>query len=385
MSYKIHKTANCYCKLYNPQTDVNNQIAGFSLMGTIIDAKTHTKKELLSDSWTYKYPSVPAKLAELYSEYNIIIFVNKSGLKTQEELNILINKVDKIIGIIGIPISYCLYNPYTPDHIGIWSNTSESFYCGNNAGRPAGWKYKQIGSEHIHINKLADKSKNDLFFAFNSKVRFILPEAIFCKLNVDSINKDPFEIIPRPCLDFDESIDKSHGMHAIATKIDEYMKTITVPIMILMIGLPASGKTKLTDYIKESGDKFESISKDEISNKRLYDIKLESMINKGKNIIVDNTNVKRVDRLFHSTIARKHGYKIIGITIDTLSDLINHLNIYRSYIGIKALIPKVVYNTMMKHLKTDGIDSTDFDIIISYINQINPDCKNFEEIHSLYC
>ncbi len=349
MSYKIQKTANCYCKLYNPQTDVNNQIAGFSLMGTIIDAKTHTKKELLSDGWTYKYPSVPTKLVELYSEYNIIIFVNKSGLKTQEELNILINKVDKIVEIIGIPISYCLYTPYTPDHIGIWSNTSESFYCGNNAGRPAGWKYKQIGSEHIHINKLADKSKNDLFFAFNSKVRFILPEAIFCKLNVDSINKDPFEIIPRPCLNFDESIDKLYGMHTIATKIDEYMKTITVPIMILMIGLPASGKTKLTDYIKESGDKFESISKDEISNKRLYDIKLESMINKGKNIIVDNTNVKRVDRLFHSTIARKHGYKIIGITIDTLSDLINHLNIYRSYIGIKALIPKVVYNTMMKH------------------------------------
>ncbi len=80
----------------------NEKIAGFSLMGTIIDAKTHTKKELLSDGWTFKYPSVPAKLAELYADrYNIILFANLAG--THEELNLLIAKLDKIIKTIGIP------------------------------------------------------------------------------------------------------------------------------------------------------------------------------------------------------------------------------------------------------------------------------------------
>lgn len=383
MSYKIHKTSDYYCKIYSVK---NDQIAGFNLMGTIIDAKTHTKKELLSDGWTFKYPSVPAKLVELHIDYNIVIFVDKSGLKTQEELNLLIIKLDKIIKTIGIPISYYIYTPYTPSIIFTVADKLKSFYCGNNAGRPESWKYKQIGSEHIHINKLADKSKKDLYFAFNSKVRFILPEAIFCKLDINSINKDIFETITRSYLSFDESIDKVRGMDAIVKSINTIN---TSPLMIMMIGLPASGKTELTNYIisryYETRDDtvIKSISKDKISNKRLYNLKLESLLNKNNHIIVDNTNVKRSDRLFHINAAKQHGYKIIGITIDTHPDLINHLNVFRAYTGKKSLIPKVVYYTMMIHLKTDGIDSTDFDIILSYVNQINPD--KCSEIYDLYC
>ena len=383
MSYKIHKTSDYYCKIYNVK---NDKIAGFNLMGTIIDAKTHTKKELLSDGWTFKYPSVPAKLVELHTDYNIVIFVDKSGLKTQEELDLLIIKLDKIIKTIGIPISYYIYTPYTPSIIFTVADKLKSFYCGNNAGRPESWKYKQIGSEHIYINKLADKSKKDLYFAFNSKVRFILPEAIFCKLDINSINKDIFETITRSYLSFDESIDKVRGMDAIVKSINTIN---TSPLMIMMIGLPASGKTELTNYIisrySETRDDtvIKSISKDKISNKRLYNLKLESLLNKNNHIIVDNTNVKRSDRLFHINAAKQHGYKIIGITIDTHPDLINHLNVFRAYTGKKSLIPKVVYYTMMIHLKTDGIDSTDFDLILSYVNQINPD--KCSEIYDLYC
>ena len=383
MSYKIHKTSDYYCKIYSVK---NDKIAGFNLMGTIIDAKTHTKKELLSDGWTFKYPSVPAKLVELHTDYNIVIFVDKSGLKTQEELDLLITKLDKIIKTIGIPISYYIYTPYTPSIIFTVADKLKSFYCGNNAGRPESWKYKQIGSEHIYINKLADKSKKDLYFAFNSKVRFILPEAIFCKLDINSINKDIFETITRSYLSFDESIDKVRGMDAIVKSINTIN---TSPLMIMMIGLPASGKTELTNYIisrySETRDDtvIKSISKDKISNKRLYNLKLESLLNKNNHIIVDNTNVKRSDRLFHINAAKQHGYKIIGITIDTHPDLINHLNVFRAYTGKKSLIPKVVYYTMMIHLKTDGIDSTDFDLILSYVNQINPD--KCSEIYDLYC
>ena len=383
MSYKIHKTSDYYCKIYSVK---NDKIAGFNLMGTIIDAKTHTKKELLSDGWTFKYPSVPAKLVELHTDYNIVIFVDKSGLKTQEELDLLITKLDKIIKTIGIPISYYIYTPYTPSIIFTVADKLKSFYCGNNAGRPESWKYKQIGSEHIYINKLADKSKKDLYFAFNSKVRFILPEAIFCKLDINSINKDIFETITRSYLSFDESIDKVRGMDAIVKSINTIN---TSPLMIMMIGLPASGKTELTNYIisrySETRDDtvIKSISKDKISNKRLYNLKLDSLLNKNNHIIVDNTNVKRSDRLFHINAAKQHGYKIIGITIDTHPDLINHLNVFRAYTGKKSLIPKVVYYTMMIHLKTDGIDSTDFDLILSYVNQINPD--KCSEIYDLYC
>ena len=51
MAFKIIHTQQYYCKLYE---STNNHIAGFNLAGTIIDAKTNTKKEILSDAWVFK-------------------------------------------------------------------------------------------------------------------------------------------------------------------------------------------------------------------------------------------------------------------------------------------------------------------------------------------
>lgn len=401
MAYKILHTSQYYCKIYE---FIGDQIGAFNLIGTIIDAKTNTKKEILSDTWVFKYPSVPSKLNSLYTNdsYNIVIFTEINLSDKSEELDIFIAKLDKIVETIGIPISYCISlsssSKYIKPFIGLYSIIIDqnmldgldlsdlSFYCGNNTGRPVNWKYKRIGSEHIHINKLCDKSKTDLYFAFNCRIQFMIPEVLFCNLDINSINRNLFELIQRPYLNFDESINTIHGMEYIAKSINTYIETVKSPIMILFIGLPASGKTTLTNYILNntiiSSESW--LSKDKISNKRLYNLKLETLLEKGNHIIVDNTNIKYDDRLFHISDARKYGYKIIGITIDTHADLINHLNMFRVSTGEKSLIPKVVYNTMLKHLKTNGINSTEFDLLLNYINQINPICDNYKEIYDLY-
>ena len=95
MAFKIIHTQQYYYKLYE---FINNHIAGFNLAGTIIDAKTNTKKEILSDAWVFKYPSIPAKLASLADSYNIVIFTEIS-LSNSDELNLLIAKLDKDVFI----------------------------------------------------------------------------------------------------------------------------------------------------------------------------------------------------------------------------------------------------------------------------------------------
>jgi predicted kinase len=314
--------------------------------------------------------------------------------------------MDKIVEAIGIPISYCislsssskwskplpgLYNIIN-DQMGpvILESSSDividkSFYCGNNVGRPKFWKYKQIGSEYIYINKLPDKSKSDLYFAHNCKLQFMIPELVFCNLDIKSIHNSIFELPLRTYLIMDDDLNESHGLKSIADKITQYIQVCENPVMVILIGLPASGKTTLTNYLLGHTEIKSEISKDKISGKRLYNLKLDTILDTQQHIVVDNTNTKQTDRLFHITLARKYGYKIIGITIDTNPELIDHLNIYRVSIGEASLIPKVVYNTMMKHLKTEGINSTEFDLMLNYINQINPDCEHFGRIYDLYC
>jgi DNA 3'-phosphatase len=405
MSCKIIHTDYYYCKL---QEFIGTKIGGFNLAGTIIDAKTNTKKEMLSDAWVFKYPSVPIKLKSLHTNnmYNIVIFTEINLSKSADELDLFIAKMDKIVKSIGIPISYCISlsssSKWSKPLPGLYSIVNEhmgpiileasaiekSFYCGNNIGRPKMWKYKQIGSEHIYINKLPDKSKIDLYFAHNCKLSFMIPETLFCNLDIKSCQNNGssiFQIPIRSYLIMDADLNESYGLESMATKINQYIQICGNPVMVILIGLPASGKTTLTNYLLEHTDIKSEISKDKISGKRLYNLKLDTLLDKNQHIIIDNTNTKQSDRLFHINLARKCGYKIIGITIDTNPELIDHLNMYRVSIGEKSLIPKVVYNIMMKHLKTEGINSTEFDLVLNYINQISQDCENFDKIYDLYC
>ena len=93
----------------------------------------------------------------------------------------LIQKFEAIQKEIQIPISFLAATDkndsfrkpsvglmsYIERHQGYEFNKSESFYCGDAAGRPASAKAKK------------DHSADDLKFASNIKVKFHTPESLF--------------------------------------------------------------------------------------------------------------------------------------------------------------------------------------------------------------
>ena len=132
-----------------------------------------------------------------------------------------------------------------------------------------------------------------------------------------NINKEEVSKISQRCLEFN-SLDR-----------DTIEYNDSKPEMIILIGLPRSGKSlfKIKNYAN-----YISISRDDIREREfdfkgnmdneklvttLFNQELTESLNKGVNIIIDNTNIQRKYRRQFIQQARAHGYNIKAIVIDT--------------------------------------------------------------------
>lgn len=77
--------------------------------------------------------------------------------------------------------------------------------------------------------------------------------------------------------------------------------------LILMVGLPGSGKTTVS--LNEFPD-FVRISQDELGSKQKCLEKFIELLNAGKDIIIDRTNINKKQRADFITIAQNYNYNI---------------------------------------------------------------------------
>lgn len=84
----------------------------------------------------------------------------------------------------------------------------------------------------------------------------------------------------------------------------------TQKIMILFIGIQASGKTSF--YRKYFADKYEHISLDVLNTRNKERLAIKQCIGQGKSFVVDNTNPQKTDREKYIVAAKGQGYQVIG-------------------------------------------------------------------------
>lgn len=123
----------------------------------------------------------------------------------------------------------------------------------------------------------------------------------------DHINKQWFDDVNKLCAPKNNALDQ------------------LVPTMIIMIGLPKTGKS----FFVNKYDEFETISRDVIREElggtknyfkeedrvtEIFTEKLTGALKQKKNIIIDNTNLKKGYRDNFAAQGRKHSYNIIFIT-----------------------------------------------------------------------
>ena len=391
----------------------NIKIASFDLDSTIIKTKSGKIMPESRDDWTWfaNITNIRQIMHKLVSKgYSIVVISNQKNLEnrlTISEFQIKINDINNELGIdLHISWMFALEKDYfrkpmtgmfdyyveiIKTYFNIFDinpkiNLSESFYCGDAAGRI----YPSIKK-----SKKKDHSCVDMFFANNNNIRFTTPEQLFlfdmtnyniCSpyndINLTKIfkfSKSDSEQNLSDASNSDEitTFDCQNTFELICNKIN--MIKQTNKICILMVGCPGSGKSTLKKRILTKYPTMFNYSPDEkISMKTLTKHICTH------DIIIDQTNpsFKSRSKIYNLLVSpAKHIYHflIIHFNIDKL--LCKHLNWTRYAKSVKnkcqkinTPIPDVVYNTYFKTFEDPNMDSSklsdDYKINVININNI---------------
>jgi bifunctional polynucleotide phosphatase/kinase len=323
----------------DPTEDDQITIAGFDMDQTLITTKSGKKFPVDENDWKWNYPCVKDTL-KLYhlKGYRIIIVTNQAGIKSNEKkLNEIKQKIQAIETCISLShpeISFEVYcaiykdihrKPYPTFFENMSFDRKRSFYCGDAAGREG------------------DHTGSDLKFAYNLRLTFRTPEYIFLN-DMTSKGDLRYPIVPYS----DDVLDQE--------KYQYIQNSEHRPELILMVGLPASGKTHIRKRISEeykiNGILIDVISLDILKSKpKMIDMIMKSA-NSKNTMVIDNTNLETMTRTELIQIVKgiEADYYVRIVHIDTPIERCIHNNFYRYYVNYMndpKLIPDFVYRTMM--------------------------------------
>eukprot|EP01125_Pyxidicula_operculata_P014607 TRINITY_DN4884_c0_g1_i4.p2 TRINITY_DN4884_c0_g1~~TRINITY_DN4884_c0_g1_i4.p2 ORF type:complete len:279 (-),score=78.49 TRINITY_DN4884_c0_g1_i4:27-863(-) len=203
----------------------------------------------------------------------------------------------------------------------------QSFFVGDAAGR-------------ISTNgRIKDFSCDDRKFAANIGLKFHTPEEYFDGDMPDSIPWDWEGVDPQTIIDF-----------ATVKKIKPYLcseKELTPSHqeMIIMVGMPASGKSSFVKkYLLPKG--YVHINRDKLKKKEKCLSLARQSISESKSVVIDNTNPDKSTRGEYIKIAKEYDLPVRCFVLSTPRKLADHLNAYRERItnGEVGRIPDIAYN-----------------------------------------
>ena len=75
------------------------------------------------------------------------------------------------------------------------------------------------------------------------------------------------------------------------------------------MGIPGAGKST---FCKKCLTDYGRINLDTLGTRKKEKVEFEELMKIGKNIVIDNTNCKKDDRLIYILMAMRYGYKTVG-------------------------------------------------------------------------
>lgn len=144
--------------------------------------------------------------------------------------------------------------------------------------------------------------------------------------------------------------------------------------LVILIGLPASGKT--TFFRERFAGTHDHVSKDLMRNSRQPQRRQEQLIAEslagGRSVVVDNTNASAAVRAALIRAARTHGARVIGYFFPT--DARDALRRNRARAG-RERVPDVAIFTVRKQLEPPVVDEG-FDEL--YLVRMEEDTRTFD-------
>lgn len=133
---------------------------------------------------------------------------------------------------------------------------------------------------------------------------------------------------------------------------------------MINVGFPASGKTTFTKkYMIPNG--YEYVNQDTLKTQKKCIETFVTLLKKGKNIIIDNTNLTKEIRKIYLDICKENKVNCSCLLFSTPKEICMHNSYYRNFItnGEIDVINRIVYNVMNKKYEIPTKDEGFYDII----------------------
>jgi len=314
----------------------------FDLDYTLIKTKSGKKFPTNKDDWELLYPDIPNKLANL-TDCLIGIISNQKGLKSQIQINDWIEKINNIKKLIRIDLVFGSISDdrFRKPMCGSWEFIQEQFVC-------IDWN-KLIQSNKIYyigdaFGRKDDFSDTDVKYAVNCGFKFKTPETFFKIPNSDKSGN-----ITYPVINYFEKQEQDKLFEQLEKIINTHKK-----ILIITIGLPASGKSFLRKELIKKFPQFAYSNNDDIHDKVQSRMLVKKISTDYNFIIDDNTNLNKSER--ELKLKQFESYYKVGIWFDYDLEVCWHLNWMRMYWFGAKLLPKVTYYTLNKKFDSKDID-----------------------------
>ncbi|ORX95001.1 polynucleotide kinase 3 phosphatase-domain-containing protein [Clohesyomyces aquaticus] len=326
------------------------KIAAFDLDLTLTVSKTGRIKCEDPDDWTWWHESVPSKLQKTSLEgFQIVIFTNQGRLTTKDgseapAAKVFKEKVEAIFCALGVPVTICAAcandnwrKPRTRawDHFidglgrGRMVDLEASYMVGDAAGRPT------------------DHTDDDRHFSMNVGIRLYTPEEYF-------LGAEPQA--------WEHKFDPSWHLDEFSTGENSYEIPNNGPILLLLVGLPGSGKTSYYfNTLRTLGYERVAPSSSDCSIDRATD-----MLKAGKCGVVDDTNGDQASRQKWITISRTCGAQVFAAQMLTPPELCLHNDAVRALGGPqmnwegRSVYPRVPFWDLVKSFEppqeVEGLD-----------------------------
>lgn len=341
----------------NVQIDYSKikQIYIFDLDYTLIKTKSGKKFPQDKNDWVFLNSNIKKKLTSL-TNCLIGIISNQKGLKNDEQKKDWEYKLEQIGNELKIDFVFASIadDNYRKPLPGSYEYIREYY-------KSIDWDKLKTNKKIYYIGdafgRKTDFSDTDIKYALNNGFKFKTPEIFF------DINKEEGKSgsITYPTINYFTHPEQNQLFDELDKVINEHKK-----ILIITIGLPASGKSFLRKELVKRYHQFHYSNNDDIHNKVQSRMLIKKTSPDYDFIIDDNTNLDKSGRDIKLNSFKDY-YKI-GIWFDYDLDVCFHLNYMRMYWFGGKLLPKVSYYTLRKKFNPDNLEN-EFDKFIR-INKV---------------
>jgi bifunctional polynucleotide phosphatase/kinase len=305
--------------------------------------------ERRTDDWKWVFPEVPDRLRNIEGVVCFISNQSKANAENDRGLNEQLRAAWKEIGwkrepwFFGAFVKDYQFRKPSPGSIHLFRELS-------------GWKGTPTRYIGDAIGREGDHSACDRHLAENAGMEICPPETFFLGKTIEIPREDwsPLRDIPT-----DATIILGSGLD-IPDDIQ----------VLLMRGAPASGKSNLAERIQEQiPHQWVVVSQDQYKSLGKTLGVAQNLLIAGRKVIIDRTHPDEASRKPCIQLARELHKKAGIVSLETPTEIQNHLNHYRATKKRTKPIPAVVYRKYHKCASTpqEGAEGLDWMASVPFV------------------